>query len=316
MVNEKYQVSIKKLENNLRNTIFGRHIKEIDNHLLNILNSDGENFAIPTLDFFLKDKEDIKAELLELYNDVMGKEDIKNIPDNIKIAQAALIDTLCFGYGFYSNSLQLITLNVGLFDIWANFNMRVSPQEILRYNRGDVSRDKILNDESLFKCFRVKVKYEESTKTLVTSPFYHIFSPKRSDEITCEIQDSPSFSLDNSTKAVIIPYLFVSRMMHIIENQINTKGVFLAKQVIDGEEKIKFITRDADLFHKYDKSFSVTFDICLETFCFPLKGYFYAPVLGYSGLIECFDFRELVQFSKLKSLSELENYSIVPWYIV
>jgi hypothetical protein len=312
----KYQVSIKKLENNLRNTIFGRHIKEIDNHLLNILNSDGENFAIPTLDFFLKDKEDIKAELLELYNDVMGKEDIKNIPDNIKIAQAALIDTLCFGYSFYGNRLQLITLNVGLFDIWANFDMRFSPQEILRYNRGDVSRDKILYDESLFKCFSVYVKYEESTKTLVTSPFYHIFSPKRSDELTCEIQNTQPFSLDNSTKAVIIPYLFVSRMMHIIENQINTKGVFLAKQVIDGEEKIKFITRDADLFHKYDKSFSVTFDICLESFCFPLKGYFYAPVLGSSGVLECFDFKELVQFSKLKSLSELENYSIVPWYIV
>lgn len=310
----KYQVSIKKLENNLRNTIFGRHIKEIDNHLLNILNSDGENFAIPTLDFFLKDKEDIKAELLELYNDVMGKEDIKNIPDNIKIAQAALIDTLCFGYSFYGNSLQLITLNVGLFDIWADFDMRIRPQEILRYNRGDVSRDKILHDESLFKCFRVNVKYEESTKTLVTSPFYHIFSPKRSDELTCEIQNSPSFSIDNSTETVIIPYLFVSRMMHIIENQINTKGVFLAKQVIDGEEKIKFITRDADLFHKYDKSFSVTFDICLESFCFPLKGYFYAPTLCSPGVLECFDFKELVQFSKLKSSSELEKYNIVPRY--
>lgn len=51
-MNEKGYLSTEKLENSLCNTIFGKHIKDVDSHLLNILSSDGENFAIPTLDFF------------------------------------------------------------------------------------------------------------------------------------------------------------------------------------------------------------------------------------------------------------------------
>lgn len=281
-MNEKGYLSTEKLENSLCNTIFGKHIKDVDSHLLNILSSDGENFAIPTLDFFLSDKEDIKAELVALYNGTMGNERyVNDVPDDIKAAQAALFDSLCFGYDFSKDSMDLYTLNT--------FILGQEPEEV------DTKKVISFNREGKLRCYRVDIEYMGSPNNFA----YKLVNHRK--------------IVDNYENVVLIPYVIVLRLMKMFENLINTNGVFLTKQDVNGQEKIRCITRNMEVFNKYCDS-QVSQDI-LEPSYFPLKGFFYAPVLGapsISSMVTNIKFTNLTQFSRVRSTSEVAEYGIVP----
>lgn len=259
------------LEQSLSSTIVADYIPEIDSNFMSLLQSKGENIMLPSLNFFMTELAPGSYDrFVDLYNRTMCLEDgVENIPDEVKAVQGALFDGLCFGYDCNSDTVDLYTMN---FDLLMND---------LNINRDMASMCIDSNSIGRFKAFRIDVEYEVGPETFNFKAVNH------------------RKVLDNES-VIFLPYIACVRLMKMIESFLASGAVLKVKQEVNGVEKLRYITRNQSVLAKYcDSSEAVK---TLEPSFFPLKAFFYAPVLGASSLTAMVSNVNLFDLCELKKI--------------
>lgn len=237
------------LEQSLSGTIVADYVPQIDSNFMSLLQNKGDNIMIPSLGYFMSDiAPESKNRFINLYNRTMGLEDgVENIPDEVKAVQGALFDGLCFGYDTTNDTVAIYTMN---FDLLMND---------LDVNRDMASMCIKSNLVGQFKGFRIDVEYEVGPETFNFKAVNH------------------RKVLDDET-VILIPYIACVRLMKMIESFLASGAVLKVKQDFNGLEKLRYVTRNESVLAKYCDTPSAVRG--LEPSFFPLKAFFYAPVLG------------------------------------
>lgn len=237
------------LEQSLSSTIVADYVSAIDNNYVSLLQSKGENIMIPSLDYFMDVlAPESRGRFVDLYNRTMGLEDgVENIPDEVKAVQGALFDGLCFGYDTSNDSVALYTMN---------FDLLMNDLGISRDMTAMCMRSNIIGQ---FKGFRIDVEYNVGPETFDFKAVNH------------------RKVLDNET-VIFIPYIACVRLMKMIESFLSSGAVLKVKQDYNGTDKTRYITRNESVLAKFCDSPEAVKG--LEPSFFPLKAFFYAPVLG------------------------------------
>ena len=252
-------VSTSKLEKKLGQTIMSCYSQDIDDYFLNQLSSNGK-IAIPTLQRFLELAQNYSSDLLEFYLESLGYEGVGGINTDTMIAQAALLDSLCFVYDSYKDEYTIATMNFELlYDFEVKYDM---VKQVLTKNR-----------QGIVKAYRVDIEYINSGKEFK----FRVVNARDYD-----IDESKSDG-DGSKRFYLIPYLIAVRLMWIIDKVLSNGNTLRITQDIEsmGIEKTRLISKDYD-------TLSSMCDIPeavkgLSPKFFPLKGFFYAPVVGASS---------------------------------
>lgn len=272
------------LEANLRNTIMGKYITNIDDFIGRSLSetSDGCNVRIPDLGILLETIPTLGNDFRRKYNGVMGLEEgVQNIPDEVAIPQGALFDGLCWGYDTETQSYALYTMNLALLNY-----MTVGNKDLLT---------KVMekNKKGLLKCYRIDVEYTMSPEQFTFTAVNH-----RKD-------------IDNET-VVLIPYYATVRWMALIETLLMGRGLLACTQRYNNAEKTRVITKDEKVLAKYSGDMTMSKEAAVSSSYFPLRGFFYAPVVGApvtSAMVTNINIFNLDLIKKV-SASQLGKYGI------
>ena len=237
------------LEQSLSKTIVSDYVRSVDSNYMSLLQGRGDNIMLPSLDYFMGTiAPESFSRFVDLYNRYMGLEDgVDVIPDEVKAVQGALLDGLCFGYDVADDTFALYTMNFDLLN-----------------NELGVSRDMASmciksNIVGHYKAYRIDVEYD-------LGPDAFSFKAVNHRKI-----------LDNES-VILLPYVACVRLMKMLEGFLNSGSVLRVKQDIGGSEKIRYITKNMDVLSRYcDTPEAVR---GLEPSYFPLRAFFYAPVIG------------------------------------
>lgn len=269
------------LEQNLGRTILGEYGPQIDNIILRDFQSQGENVAVPTLGFLLEELDGLQQKLVDMYNGYMGLYDgVQNIPDTVKISQGALLDGLCFGYDVEKDDFALYTMNFNLLNIMGNTGIDMGKQCIEKNIKGEV------------KGYRIDVEYSVN-----------------SDSFNFKAVNHRKVISDSEKDVILIPYIVVLRMMKIIESFLSGGSVLKAVQLIGSSEKTRCITKNTKVLELFSDSPEAIKNV--GSSFFPLRGFFYAPVVGAPSTtsmvtnINIFNLSELRVLSKVNQIKQM-----------
>lgn len=264
------------LEQNLGKTIMGRYISELDSCLLQTLQQKGDNVAIPTLSFFLSKQPKLEQEYINLYNAYMGLVGgVENIPDSLKASQGALFDGLCFGYDTSDDSFALYTMNFSLL-----MDMEV--------NKVDMAKQCIeKNKKGEIKGYRIDIEYEQSPESFTFKAVNH------------------RKPIDDDSNVLLVPYIAVVRLMKMMESFLNSGSVLKTKQLVGGTEKVRCISKNMRVLSNYCDNPEAP--SAVQPTFFPLKAFFYAPVLGAPSTTSMVTNINLFALSEVKKLANAEG---------
>lgn len=271
------------LEQNLGRTIVGEYISDIDKIILNLFQEEGMNVCVPTLEYLLDTLPGLKDRLITLYNLNMGlQEGVQNIPDDLKASQGALIDGLCFGYDTKDDTYALYTLNFNLLNLMGNTGVNMAKQCIEKNIKGEV------------KGYRIDVEYTLSSDSFSCKPVNH------------------RKPIDDSDEGVkLVPYVVIARMMKIIESMLSSGSVLKTSQIIGEMCKVRCISRNVQVLGKFCDSPSAVKQVGCSFF--PLKAFFYAPVLGApstTSMVTNIDMFRLCELRALRTVSQVKALGI------
>lgn len=271
------------LEQNLGRTIMGEYISNIDKIILDLFQGTGYNVCVPTLEYLADTLPGLKEKLVTVYNMNMGlQEGVQNIPDELKVSQGALFDGLCFGYDTRDDSYELYTLNFSLLNLMGNTGANMSKQCIEKNLKGEV------------KGYRIDVEYIVSSDSFSCKPVNH----------RKPIDDS-----DNGVK--LVPYIVIARMMKILETMISGGSVLKTVQEVGDLQKIRCVTRNVNVLEKFCDSKLAVQDLSCSYF--PLKAFFYVPVLGApstTSMVTNINLFRLCEIRVLKSISQVKALGV------
>lgn len=276
-------VKSSQLERNLGRTIIGGYVSKIDDIILSFLQSDGENVAVPTLDYLVGEIPELESKLINLYNMHMGaQEGVQYIPDKVKIAQGALFDGLCFGYEVEGDSASLYTMNFNLLNQINDTGADMGIQCIQKNIKGEV------------KGYRVDVQYINSSNSFSFKTVNH------------------RKVLDNSEDGIIlVPYIVIIRIMKIIESMLNGNSVLKVSQIVSDSLKVRCITKNKKVLKKFcDNEDAVDSVGCSF---FPLKAFFYAPVLGapsLTSMVTNINVFRLCELRAIRNMSQIKQLGV------
>ena len=269
------------LEQNLGRTILGEYGPQIDNIILRDFQSQGENVAVPTLGFLLEELNGLQQKLVDMYNGYMGLYDgVQDIPDTVKISQGALLDGLCFGYDVEKDDFALYTMNFNLLNIMGNTGIDMGKQCIEKNIKGEV------------KGYRIDVEYSVN-----------------SDSFNFKAVNHRKVISDSEKDVILIPYIVVLRMMKIIESFLSGGSVLKAVQLIGSSEKTRCITKNTKVLELFSDSPEAIKNV--GSSFFPLRGFFYAPVVGAPSTtsmvtnINIFNLSELRVLNKVNQIKQM-----------
>lgn len=269
------------LEQNLGRTILGEYGPQIDNIILRDFQSQGENVAVPTLGFLSEELNGLQQKLVDMYNGYMGLYDgVQDIPDTVKISQGALLDGLCFGYDVEKDDFALYTMNFNLLNIMGNTGINMGKQCIEKNIKGEV------------KGYRIDVEYSVN-----------------SDSFNFKAVNHRKVISDSEKDVILIPYIVVLRMMKIIESFLSGGSVLKAVQLIGSSEKTRCITKNTKVLELFSDSPEAIKNV--GSSFFPLRGFFYAPVVGAPSTtsmvtnINIFNLSELRVLNKVNQIKQM-----------
>ena len=102
------------IEKRIRNSIFSRHYKTIDDYIANNLKRRGDNFFIPTIQTIVDRDVELERELIDLYNKKFPLGGTEDIDYDIKLLQASVLDGLVVGINIEKEGdFQIYTANIG-----------------------------------------------------------------------------------------------------------------------------------------------------------------------------------------------------------
>ena len=236
------------LERNLTDTKMFNYSKQVTKILLDQLKEKKENVSIPTLNYLFEVIPGLRQEMIDVYNGYMGIVDgIEDIPDSVKAVQGALLDGLCFGYepdGIYN----LYTMNFKLLNYLDVDSLDMCKKCMTKNKVGEA------------KGFRIDVEYINSSDSFEYKAV-NCRKPVLDDEVT-----------------PLIPYVVILQLMKLMEKFVDSQAVLRVKQVVNGADKVRYVTSNIKALSCYcDDTTMLKF---IETAYFPLKAFFYVPVVG------------------------------------
>lgn len=237
------------LEQNLSSTIVADYVKEIDSFLMSQLQCKGYNILLPSMQYFIDTiAPESKERFIDLYNRTMGLEDgVEYIPDAVKAIQGALFDGLCFGYEVATDTVALYTMN---------FDLLMNDLDVNRDMASMCIKSNILGQ---FKAFRIDVEYEVGPETFSFKAVNHR-----------KVLDDENI--------ILLPYIGCVRLMKMLESFLVSGAVLKVVQEYSGVTKVRYVTRNTSVLAKFCDVPSAVKG--LEPSFFPLRAFFYAPVLG------------------------------------
>lgn len=269
------------LEASLGKTDLGKFIPQIDSILRKSFSQKGDNIEIPALQYLFQQIPEMEQVFINKYNAHMGLEKgVEVIPDSVKASQGALLDGLMFGFDMETGEYALYTMNFDLLKISADENSR--PTQIMNANK-----------KGLLKSYRVDVEYLQSPEAFNFKLVNH------------------RKEIDDDTKVLLVPYLAVLRLMLMIESLLKGNLVLKTKQNLNGAKKIRVITlKDKVLSEFCDDPNAPK---ALGAMFFPLKGFFYAPVVGApstTSMVSNIDIFKLDELKKISDIAGIRNLGI------
>ena len=275
-------MSTEELQGKLVKTKQFTHTNEMNTYLTNCIKTAGDNISMPTNGFFAELSPSYRQEMLNLYNGTFGLfDEVNAIPDEVKISQAALLDSLHYGYVVAEEKVELYTMNPGIFIP----DMSVLPEKVLS---SIIEKNKV----GLLKCYRVDLEYNQKNETAVN---YKLVNHRR--------------DVDDDGNVYLIPYLAGIRMILLIQSFLSKGFILKTKQEVAGGEKVRCITLKQDILQKYcDEASAVE---GLEAKYYPLKAFFYAPVVGAPSTtamvtnVNLFRLCELKRVTKVSQMTEM-----------
>ena len=265
-----------RLEAELGKTIMGRFIPQIDDYLRKSFKQKGNNIEIPTLGYLFKNIEGMKQPFIDLYNSRMGLEKgVDLIPDDLKASQGALLDGLCFGYDLESEDYALYTMNFELLSVIDN-DLAQRPKQCITANK-----------KALLKSYRVDIEYLNSPESFNFKMVNH------------------RKSIDDDTQVLLIPYLVVLRLMLMIESFLSGNMILKTRQNLHGAEKVRVITKNQRVLAEFCDDPNAP--LAVSPMFFPLRGFFYAPVVGAPSTTAMVTNIDLFRLDEIKRISDVSG---------
>lgn len=273
------------LEKRIRSSIFSRHYKTIDAYISDNLKKKGDNFFIPTIQTIVERDQELEQELIDLYNRKFPMGGTEDIDYEIKLLQASVLDGLVVGINTdKGGDFQIYTANIG-----AIFGIN---------NESKFNMDKTLelNRKRIVHAVRIDIDY-----TSEDGFNYKVVSLNKNTNL--HIMDLDTFE----GRFHLVPYIAIQRSMSFFKEMLDDQRIINISQDKGEIRKNRFITCRRDVLARY--SDSEAFVKLLKPSYFPLKGFFYAPVLGASSLTSGLTRIDLLDVCNLKNVATVENIS-------
>ena len=243
------------LEKSVSKSIYGRNKKYVDSYIKENLKNSDSNIAIPTIQVLVEDSNSLKNGLLELYDRKMALDDTSGISDEIKILQASLFDGLVFGINLDKGGEMAIYT--------ANFGVIFSTDSDDKLN---MSKTADMNREGIVNAIRVDIEY--------TSQEGFQFKPVALNKNT----NLKIFNTETGEgRFHLVPYIVFQRYFVFFKEMLDSMRVLEVHQDKNGVDKVRYITESKNILNKYS-DIGMVENSTPEYF--PLKGFFYAPVVG------------------------------------
>lgn len=247
------------LEKSLGKTIYSSYKAVMDKYIISNL-QDGGSFSVPIVQVLVGESDKLKARLLDLYHRKMATVDTSHIDEEIKILQASAFDGLLLGLNVEKGmQMAIYTAN---------------PNAIFHFD-GDskFSLDKTLdlNEQGIINAVRIDIEY--------TSEEGFTFKPVSLNKNTnLKVYDTDTME----GRFFLVPYIAIQRSMAFFKEMLDDGRILKVTQDKDGIAKVRHICSRKSELVKYLDHKDFADDLFPEYF--PLKGYFYAPVLGASSM--------------------------------
>ncbi|MGV3076366.1 hypothetical protein ACEE21_14890 [Clostridium baratii] len=273
------------LEKRIRSSIFSRHYKTIDAYISDNLKKKGDNFFIPTIQTIVERDPELEQELINLYNRKFPMGGTEDIDYEIKLLQASVLDGLVVGINTEKGGdFQIYTANIGaIFGI--NHESKFNMDKTLE-----------LNKKRIVHAVRVDIDYtsEEGFN-------YKVVSLNKNTNL--HIMDLDTFE----GRFHLVPYIAIQRSMSFFKEMLDDMRILDVRQDKGELHKARYITCRKDVLARY--SDNEEFAKLLKPSYFPLKGFFYAPVLGASSLTSGVTRIDLLDVCNVKNVATVENIS-------
>lgn len=280
---EKQSFSVSTIDSNLKNSIIAKYVPQFDKMISSVLknSANGEdNFSIPNIDTLALDEEmtpELGKELVNEYNSHFNPVYSNMIPVNIKIEQAAMMDSLMFGYELSTGKINLYTLNVGLL-----FGLGVDNDKM-------VERCFERNQIGVIHAYRIDMEYVSEKEF-----FFKAVSPQKK-------------TLLYADDYVFFPYLYIDRGMKLLHMFMDKGFVLKVSQDLGDLVKTRYITDSKTVLKKYCDNEQAIEGV--KGSYFPLKGYMYAPVVGApstTAMVTKIDLFSIMRIDPVRSYADIK----------
>ena len=252
--------------------------------------SKGNQFILNDIFYFIYDckyTSGIGDFLLNRYNSVISQKITIDIPNDIKLVQALMLEGLVFGYSFDTQKMSLYTLNSEVLDI-VEFNKEIPYKKILDMNR----LGKIL-------AMRIEITYIGSGYISIK-----VVNPTKRTQVS--VADTAFF-----------PFWEVNVAMKMITGFLKKGAVFNAIQSVReyNENKSRYITLNGNVLKHFCDNDSAIDKI--KVLLQPLTGLMYVPVVGApstSSMVTKIDLFCLDRLIPITNISDIKVSRVVNPY--
>lgn len=267
------------VDNFIGRTLQGKLLGEVANYIVGGIKGGSGSVQLPLLQRLFQMNDEYRVKCINIYNGVFGlNEYVVDIPDEIKAAQGAVLDGLCFMFDMVGGrNLGIVTLNNRLIDpseediVDAKVEAKIMEMNrigLIHSYRYDFEYDAYGYEKASVKCVKHRTKIDEEN-------------------------------------VVLIPFVVVLSVQEIISQQMK-KGNMLAVKMVraSGEEKVRVITENHNhLAHYCDDSGACAGLVCEY---YTMGAFLYAPVMGAPSTTAM---KTRVDVFDLDNLMVVQNYS-------
>ena len=263
-----------------------KYLLEIDKvHANNLATSKNDNVFMQTVGYLGEISPKYKEEMITLYNGTFGLYDVvSEIPDDLKVLQASLLDSVCYGYNVKTESISLYTLNFGTFGV----------------DNDDLSKglyDKIVefNKTASVYAYRVDMEYNPKNKTMLDWKLVKLTAK----------------TIIREGEIELIPFSSGYRFMALIKSLMKKGFVLETRSEYPNGDKVRCITENVKVLKQYcDSELAVE---GLKCSYYPIDGFFYAPVVGApstTSMLTKINIFNLYHIGQIKTAREIQKLGV------
>ena len=270
----------------LSNTIQGKFANSFMSMVTESITTQADmNVYLPVNSFLADEIPEYRELLLNLYNSTFGLYDqVSSIPDELKVAQAALLDSIHFGYDVQTEGYDLYTMNPGLLDK----DMMVLPDKVLKSIITE-------NTKGLLKCMRVDVEFVDKDNGIYS---YKLVNHRKKID-------------DENDGVLLVPYLVLESLSMVMYKILQSGAAIKTRQVSNETEKVRVVCTNTQMLEKFCDTPAMV--QALDVTLLPLKARVYAPVLGApstTAMVTNINLFSLCELKRMKDLASIKALGV------